>query len=259
MGQQPGGRQGHGHGGQDEKGQGGCGCQGGGCGSRQDEEQGDHGEQGGQPSVAGQEGIGEDGDEPLPGGVDDPAAGDAHGVAAQAHGHGEALFAAGAAFLESPVHVEGGPGQVSQVLQQGEQGKEDGHGGQHDGDHPGQNPVDAEHQAVHGSGGDAQGAEDGGQGLLGGEQEVPQQPGRVVCAGHGQPEDAEEEEEHDQGTQDGACDQAVDDFLPAAVIGAGEADGLGGQLSGGEIQAVIAEALAGGLPDDLAQMVQILL
>ena len=50
--------------------------------SASDEEHGDQGDQRGQAAIAGHEGVGEDGDEPLPGAVDDPAAGDAAGVAA---------------------------------------------------------------------------------------------------------------------------------------------------------------------------------
>ncbi len=61
-----------------------------------DEKHGDNGDQGGKPAVAGHKVVGDDGDQPLPGGVDDPAAHDARGVAAEAHAHGQRLFAAGA-------------------------------------------------------------------------------------------------------------------------------------------------------------------
>ena len=58
-------------------------------------------------------------DQPFPRGIDDAAAGDAHGVAAEPHAHGQSLFAAGGAFFEMPVQVEGHPGQVPQIFQQG--------------------------------------------------------------------------------------------------------------------------------------------
>ena len=46
-----------------------------------DEEHGNEGDEGGQAAVAGHEGVGENGDEPLPGALDDPAPHDAAGVA----------------------------------------------------------------------------------------------------------------------------------------------------------------------------------
>ncbi len=83
----------------------------------------------GKRPLQGMKAVGEDGDEPLPGAGNDPAAGDAAGVAAEAHGHGEALPPAGARRPEAPIHAEGHSGQIPGVLQQREQGKEDGHGG----------------------------------------------------------------------------------------------------------------------------------
>ena len=107
----------------------------------------------GETPVAGHKAVGEDGDEPLPGGVDDAAAHHPGGVAAQAHAHGQGLLAAGAGLLEGVVQHEGHPGEVAQILQQGEQGEEDGHGGQHDGHHPGQHPVHPVHQGAEEPGG----------------------------------------------------------------------------------------------------------
>ena len=55
------------------------------------EKQGDQRHQCGEAAVAGDQGIGQLGREPLPGGVDNAAAGDSAGVAAEAHAHGQAL------------------------------------------------------------------------------------------------------------------------------------------------------------------------
>ena len=107
----------------------------------------------GETPVAGHKAVGENGDEPLPGGVDDAAAHHPGGVAAEAHGHGQRLFAAGPGLLEGVIQDEGHPGEVAQILQQGEQGEEDGHGGQHDGHHPGQHPVHPVHQGAEEPGG----------------------------------------------------------------------------------------------------------
>ena len=53
------------------------------------EEHRDEGDEGGEAAVAGDECVGEDGDEPFPGALDDPAPHDAAGVAPQAHAHEE--------------------------------------------------------------------------------------------------------------------------------------------------------------------------
>ena len=98
--------------------------------------------------VAGHEVVGQNGDEPLPGGVDDPAAHHPGGIAAKAHAHGQGLLAAGLGPLKGVIQDEGHPGEVAEVLQQGKQGKEDGHGGQHDAHHPGQHPVDTQNQGA---------------------------------------------------------------------------------------------------------------
>ena len=74
------------------------------------------GQQGREPAVAGSDAVGEDGDEPLPPGVDDPAARDPHGVAPEAHAHRQGLLAAGVTPGEAPIEVEGHPGQVPQVI-----------------------------------------------------------------------------------------------------------------------------------------------
>ena len=100
------------------------------------------------PPVTRNKGIGQDGNQSFPGRIDDPAADDAGGIAAKAHGGSQTLFAAGAAFLKSPVHVKGNPGQIAQVFQQGEQWEEDGHRRQHYRNHLGQNPVNAVNQYV---------------------------------------------------------------------------------------------------------------
>lgn len=99
-------------------------------------------------AVAGHEVVGQNGDEPLPGGVDDPAAHHPGGIAAKAHAHGQGLLAAGLGPLKGMIQDEGHPGEVAEVLQQGKQGKEDGHGGQHDAHHPGQHPVDTQNQGA---------------------------------------------------------------------------------------------------------------
>ena len=50
------------------------------------------------------------------------------------------LLSAGVGPAEAVVQVEGDPGQVSKILQQGKQRKKDGHGRQHHRHHPGEYP-----------------------------------------------------------------------------------------------------------------------
>ena len=57
----------------------------------------------GETPVAGHKAVGEGGDEPLPGGVDDAAAHHPGGVAPKAHGHGEGLLAAGLRLLKAVI------------------------------------------------------------------------------------------------------------------------------------------------------------
>ena len=76
--------------------------------------------------------------------IDDAAAHDAGCIASKAHAHGKGLFAAGMAAFKGFIQVVGNPGKVSGVLQQGEQGKEDGHGRQHHRYNPCQYAVDTQ-------------------------------------------------------------------------------------------------------------------
>lgn len=68
-------------------------------------------------AVAGDKIIGDDGDKPFPGRIDNPASGDARRVAAEAHAHGKRLFPAGRAALEAPIQVKSHSGKVTEILQ----------------------------------------------------------------------------------------------------------------------------------------------
>ena len=75
----------------------------------------DQGDQRREAAIAWNEAVGEDGHQPLSGAGNDAAAGDAAGVAAEAHGHGEALPPAGARRPEAPIHAEGHSGQITKI------------------------------------------------------------------------------------------------------------------------------------------------
>ena len=107
------------------------------------EKQGNTGDHGGESAVAGDKVVGENGDQPFPRGVDNAAAGHAGGVAAEAHAHGQSLFAAGTGTLKRFIQMKRHTGQIAKILQQGEQGKENRHRRQHDCNDTGQHVVDA--------------------------------------------------------------------------------------------------------------------
>ena len=168
---------------------------------RADKEHGENGDKGGEASVAGYKAVGQHGNEALPGRVDNPAAGDAGGVASKAHTHGQALFAAGAGLFKGVIQVEGHPGKIAEVLQQGEQGEEDGHWGEHHRHHPGQHPVHSLGESQHHAGGQSHPGEDLRQGLLQAEQQVGQQLGWVVGPRNGDPEHHCQQEQHNGNTR----------------------------------------------------------
>ncbi len=93
--------------------------------------------------------VGDDRHQPLAGTVDDPGGDHSGRVAAKAHAHRERLLAMGPGPAEERIEVEGDPGQIAEVFQQGEHREEDRHRRQHDTDHPRGGQVDAvEQEAV---------------------------------------------------------------------------------------------------------------
>ena len=94
-------------------------------------------------AVAEREVVGDDRDQPLARAVDDARGDHAGRVAAEAHHHGQRLFAVRAALFEQAVQVEGHARQVAEVLQQREQREEDRHRRQHHADHPGGGQIHA--------------------------------------------------------------------------------------------------------------------
>ena len=80
-----------------------------------------HGQNGNQrreTPVAGNQTVGQDRQHALARGVDDAAAGNACGVAAETHAHGQCLLAAGTAALKRFIEVIGDTRQIAQILQQ---------------------------------------------------------------------------------------------------------------------------------------------
>ena len=160
-----------------------------------------HGHEGNQrrePAVAGDEIIRQNGYEPFPGGIDNPASGDARGIAAEPHAHGQRLLAAAAAFLEHLVHVERHAGQITGILQQREQGEKDGHGRQHDGYDPRHHAVNAQHQHAVQPFRSMRQAEQVRQRLLAFSKQVGQPLGRII-----RPHDGDPENQHHQGEHQG--------------------------------------------------------
>ena len=165
------------------------------------------------PSVAGHEVIGNHGNQPLPWGVDDAAAHDAGCIASKAHAHGKGLFAAGMAAFKWFIQVVGNPGKVSGILQQGEQGEEDGHGRQHHRYNPCQYAVDTQDKDAVEPIRRAHGHESPGQLVLEPEEGVRQHLGRIVGPGDGQPEHHGQHSNHHRIT----CETAGQYLIQAPV------------------------------------------
>ena len=66
--------------------------------------------------VAGHEVVGQNGDEPLPGGVDDPAAHPPGGIAAKAHAHRQCLLPMRPRLLKQAIQIKGNPWQQTEIL-----------------------------------------------------------------------------------------------------------------------------------------------
>lgn len=118
LGQQFGTAEGHPQPQQDEQGQ----KQGGQEGGAQptggaEKEQGQQGDERGEAAVAGDEVVGQDGQQPLSRGVDDTAAHDTGGVAAESHTDGQGLLSTGTALLEGFIQIVRHPRQIAHILQ----------------------------------------------------------------------------------------------------------------------------------------------
>ena len=96
------------------------------------QEHGADGDDGREAPVAGHKIIGKDGDQPFPGRIDDAASCHAGRIAAKTHAHGQSLFAAGIAFLETSVQIESDAGQIPEILKERKKRKENRHGREHD-------------------------------------------------------------------------------------------------------------------------------
>ena len=147
--------------------------------------------------VAQREVVGDDGDEPLAGAVDDARRHHPRRVAPEAHAHRQRLLAVGAGAAEQRVEVERHPGQVAEVFEQGEQREEDGHRRQHHRDDPRGGEVDAVEEEAAEPPGHAEGLAGAGQPRVDGvDQQGREQARRHVGPLDGQPEDHREDREH---------------------------------------------------------------
>ena len=181
--------------------------------SRAESETGEHGENGGETSVAGNEGIGEDGDFPFARGIDDAAARDAGGVAAETHEHRKRLFSARSAAGEAPVEGKCRTREVAEVFKNGEQREENRHRRKHHGDHAedrGDHAVAEKKRERLRKNRGQRGAEVAGKE---GQTRV-ERGGKISAAGEGQPEHGREQKEQAGNGGEPSAEDAVD--LPVA-------------------------------------------
>ncbi len=211
------------------------------------EKEGNQGDEEGESAVAGDEHVGDGGDEAFLGGLDDAASGDAGGVAAEAHAHGECLFSTCSGTAEGFIEVEGDAWEESHVLQNGEEGEENRHGGQHDGDDPREDAVHPLHeQAVDPSGGMA-GGKGVGEAVTEPEEGDGEGVGEKIRPDDGNPEEEGKQQQHEGDGEFPLEEDAVEDFIPTAVamplladdtgdvcgvVGDGSDDGVGTQFGG---------------------------
>ncbi len=149
------------------------------------------------------------------------------------------------------------PGQISQIFQKSKQREEDGHGRQHDGHNPCQNPVDTVYQSLDQGIGNLHGSQPQGQFFFYGEEEIPEEAGRVVGSRHGEPEHPHEEKDHDQTSCEPSRHDPVYEFFPFPVVGPGIMYRLGGQLLRRKIQTFIVASDTAAGQDGLFQAGQI--
>ena len=96
------------------------------------------------------------------------------------HAHGKRLLSAGLCPLKGVIQYKGDAGEIAEVLQQGEEGKENRHGGQHDADDPRQNAVYPQHQQAVEPVGSAQQLEELSDSVLHPKQAVGEELGGIV-------------------------------------------------------------------------------
>ena len=174
------------------------------------EKDGQDGDERRELAVAGDKAVRHGGEQAFTRGIDDAAAHNARRVAAEAHAHGERLFAAGVRLLEGVVEVEGNAGQIAKVLENGEEREKNGHRRQHDGHNPAKNP---EHPVYDGSRqpiGRTAGCKERGEPILRRRPERGEQLRGNVCPRDGEPKDEGEQQQHDRDAGQAACKQAVE-------------------------------------------------
>ncbi len=123
-----------------------------------------------------------------------------------------------ARLAEEIVEVEGDARQIAEVLQQGEERKENRHWRQHDRNDPGQGPVDPFYQQTCHPFGGGNPAEEFQQEALHPEQSVGDQGGRHVGARNRDPEDAEQHQDHDGDAGRFRGQNMIDFAVPLGVL-----------------------------------------
>ena len=200
-------------------------------------EDADHCDQHGESSVAGHEIVGDHRNQPFARGINNPAADNAGGVAAEAHAHSQRLLAAGTAFFERLVEVVGDAGEVARILQQREEGEENCHWRQHNRYHPGQNAVGSQHQHSMQPVGRADPEEKSGQVILKPEEEIGQKLRGDVGAGDGQPKNERQQKQHDRISGPAAGQNAINPAVEGIVAVSLTGDGIEAEVLGGQHQA----------------------
>ena len=108
------------------------------------------------------------------------------------------------------VEVEGDAGQVAEIFQQGEQREKDGHRRQHHRHHPAEHPPNPLHQHLAQPLRGVQREQQGGHRPFQRGERLGEDRRGDVCPADGQPEDAEQQEQHHRHAGFGAEEEAVE-------------------------------------------------
>ena len=127
------------------------------------------------------------------------------------------MFPAGAGFLKAFIQIEGNAGEVSEIFKKGKHGKENGHRRQHNADNPGKYVENSVDEQAGYPGRRRKAGETGPQPILYPEKRVGQKLGRIIGAGHGNPEDQGKKQNHDRDTDPFPSKNAVELPVPGTA------------------------------------------
>ena len=134
------------------------------------------------------------------------------------HPHGERLLTAGTALLETVVQIKGYTGKIPIVLKQSKKREENSHGREHHAYHPGCDPIYSVDQNLTEDFRNSQHEKAVVKTRFQPEQPLIQQVRGDICPHNGDPENAEQEQEHNGKPRASAGENPVQFPVPSGII-----------------------------------------